>query len=90
VKVGMSTRLPNLRLAEINSDKPYAGLGPWVIHDFIEVEDAQAVETIAHRALRLKHVRDVLNANELFDVSAQSAFDVVEKAGSGSLVGKVN
>jgi len=77
VKIGLSERLPPLRLAEINAND-YGGFAPWSIHDFIHVKDVAKTETYLHRGLRDVLARDVPGTKELFRITPDQATKLFE------------
>lgn len=77
IKIGRSRRLPPLRLAELNANNGYGGLGPWEIIDFIQVTDAVAAETFIHRSLRDRKVAEIKGAKELFSITAIEATEAL-------------
>ncbi|GHH00367.1 GIY-YIG nuclease family protein [Pseudodonghicola xiamenensis] len=87
IKIGMSERLPPLRLSEINKSIAYGQFAPWHIHDFIHVNDIRTSETYFHRSLREFLVRDIPNTKELFRITASQATQLFEDSPSEFFVG---
>lgn len=87
IKIGMSERLPPLRLSEINASAAYSQFAPWRIHDFIHVNDVRAAETYFHRSLREFLVRTVPNTKELFRITASDATRLFEESPPEFFVG---
>lgn len=86
VKIGGTEFPPAKRLREINSTDPYARHGPWLISDFRQVKDWQAVEAALHAAFATRRHITIVGARELFDVPVVAARADLERLEPAQLV----
>lgn len=73
IKIGLTGRLPHLRVKELGHQPGYERFAPWQVLDAIEVANTGAAETFLHRSLRDRQVLDHPPATELFEISEAEA-----------------
>ena len=87
VKIGRTTRSPQHRLREVNSQPGYVGAAPWTIVDWRQVDDCIAVEAAIHHLHARDRAVDCSPASELFSLAPEVARTSLVAVCEGHLIG---